>query len=578
MERMSQNHLAGIGGYLRQHWRRVGIVSVASALLILVIIQLLFPWNNLPLYETIDGKDVGGKDMATTIASLDSQYQKLPLQLYFGNSSKVYRQPAIKDVGITVSTEQQVKSAAYPWWLRLVPTSLWWAHSVITPETPTYTYNKAKVATYIEKELGQSCNVTPVNASLEYKEKKLQVISAIDGGTCQLSDVQKVLQSATPRLTKHDIRIKMNERPAVIHDDAATLLAEKITQQTKDGVKIKTANQTVIAPQTDILSWLDFAAPDSGITVKVNSERSKSFFDKQLLPKVSIAAGTSKVTTLDFTETSRVDGSNGQTLDVNATIATLNAWIASPSVQPEAKIKTVGPSVSYTRAYTPTDTGFSALISQFAQSHPGTFGVSFAELDGQRRHAGYQDTKVFRTASTYKLFVAYGALKRVEASQWHWTDQISGGRDLTKCLDDMIVKSDNPCGETMLSKIGYATLTKELQAVGLPDSSFTKDYPKTTAKDLTTFVGALQAGQLLNPSSTATLLSAMKRNIYRQGIPAGATGTVADKVGFLDGLLHDAAIVYSPTGTYVLSIMTDGSSWGTIAELTRQIQALRVRA
>lgn len=575
---MSQNRLAGIGGYLRQHWRRVGMISFGSVLAILVVIQLLYPWNNLPLYQMIDNQDVGNKDATATVANLNSQYQKLPLQLYFGNSPKIYRQPTLKEVGITVTTERQVKSAVYPWWLRLVPTSLWWAHSVIEPEVPTYTYDKAKIADYIKKELGQSCDVTPVNASLEYKNKKLQVVPAIDGGTCQLGDVQKVLQSATPRLAKHDIRIKMNERPAAIHDDAAKSFTQKLTDQTSGGIKIKTAGQTVTASQGDILSWLDFTAPDSGIVAKVNSERSKGFFDKQLLPKVSIAAGVSKVTTLDFTEISRANGSNGQTLDVDATIASLNAWLANSSMQPEAKTKTVAPSVSYTRTYTPTDTGFTALITQFAQGHPGTFGVSFAELDGQRRHAGYQDTKVFRTASTYKLFVAYGALKRVESNQWRWTDQINGGRDLTRCLDDMIVKSDNPCGETMLGKIGYATLTKELQAIGLPDSSFTKDYPKTTAKDLTTFVGALQSGQLLNPSSTSTLLSAMKRNIYRQGIPAGATGTVADKVGFLDGFLHDAAIVYSPTGTYVLSIMTDGSSWGTIAELTRQIQALRVRS
>ena len=67
----------------------------------------------------------------------------------------------------------------------------------------------------------------------------------------------------------------------------------------------------------------------------------------------------------------------------------------------------------------------------------------------------------------------------------------------------------------------------------------------------------------------------MQRNIYRQGIPAGASGSVADKVGFLNGLLHDAAIVYSPKGTYALVIMTDGSSWAEIADITRQIEKLR---
>ena len=69
----------------------------------------------------------------------------------------------------------------------------------------------------------------------------------------------------------------------------------------------------------------------------------------------------------------------------------------------------------------------------------------------------------------------------------------------------------------------------------------------------------------------------MKRNIYRQGIPRGINAPVANKVGFLDGVLHDAAIVYASTGPYVLVITTDGSSWAHIAELTRQIEALRIQ-
>jgi beta-lactamase class A len=69
----------------------------------------------------------------------------------------------------------------------------------------------------------------------------------------------------------------------------------------------------------------------------------------------------------------------------------------------------------------------------------------------------------------------------------------------------------------------------------------------------------------------------MKANVYRKGIPAGVQGTVADKVGFMNGLLHDAAIVYSPKGTYVIAVMTDGSSWATIADLARQIDTLRAQ-
>lgn len=51
---------------------------------------------------------------------------------------------------------------------------------------------------------------------------------------------------------------------------------------------------------------------------------------------------------------------------------------------------------------------------------------------------------------------------------------------------------------------------------------------------------------------------------------------MADKVGFLDGLLHDAAIVYSDKGDYSMVILTDGSSWDAIAEAASTIyDALR---
>lgn len=572
---MSRLHLTIIGGYLRQHWRRVGLYGLGGVMLLLIAVQLVFPWGNLPLYAKIDGVDVGGQDSAATIKKLDATYQKLPVNVYFGNSPKPYRQPTTTNIGLTVTTRQQVESAAYPWWLRLVPTSLWWAHSVITIKAPTYTHDEGKASAYVQKELGQSCDVKAVNATLEYKDKKLQVVPAIDGGTCMLTDVQKLLGTVAPRLNSNNLRIPMVQHPTSIHDGVAQAFAKQLTQQTKNGAAIQAGEQTVTVSQDTVLSWLDFAAPDSGLVATVNASRANDFFTKQLLPKVSAAAGTSRVTTLDFTEISRVDGANGQTLDPDATATSLNAWLAGGTTQPEAKTKAVAPAVVYTRTYTSTDTGMTALITQFAESHPGTFGVSFAELDGNHRHATYRSDTVYRTASTYKLFVAYGALKRVEAGSWHWSDQIQGGRDLTKCLDDMIVKSDNACGEAMLAKIGYKTLTDEIQAIGLAHSSFMHSFPETTAGDLTTFVGALQSGQLLNPSSTSTLLSAMKRNVYRQGIPAGASGQTADKVGFLDAFLHDAAIVHSPNGTYALSVMTEGSSWATIADLTRQIENLR---
>lgn len=574
---MSRDRLAKLGGYVRQHWRRLVLFGIGGFTLLMILVQVVFPWGNMPLYRTIDGVDVSGWSSSDAQKLLDDKYSQLKIGLYFGKSPKPYREPILSDVGLAVSSKDQVESAQYSWWLRLIPTSLWWAHAITGAQPPDYKYSTDKIKSYVTKELGESCNITAVNASLEYKGKKLQVIPAIDGGTCELAKVENQLGEMKPTLANSDVRIAMVERPAAIHEGEAQAYADKLKKQTEKGMPIDAGGQQVVASQSDVLSWLEFTAPDTGIVAKVNSEKAKTFFDKELAPKVAIAPGTSKVTTLDFEKIAETPGASGRALDATATIESLNAWLVNPGNKPMTKIVTVAPTIVYTRTYTATDTGISALISQYTQSKPGVYGVSFAELDGKRRHASYQGDKVFRTASTYKLFVAYGALKRIESGAWRWTDQVHGGRDVTKCLDDMIVKSDNPCGETMLARIGYKTLTNELKAIGLSKSSFINSVPETSAGDLTTFVGSLQSGQLLSPSNTATLLSAMKRNVYRQGIPAGASGQTANKVGFLDKFLHDAAIVYSPSGTYVLSIMTEGSSWGVIAELTREIEKLRAQ-
>lgn len=287
------------------------------------------------------------------------------------------------------------------------------------------------------------------------------------------------------------------------------------------------------------------------------------------------------MTTRDFVETSRLNGASGRALDVEATAGALNTFLNGETEDaPVVQTRSVAPSVQYTRSYSPTDTGLSALMKNFAEARPGIYGIRLIELSGARRNASYNGDRQFTTASTYKLFVAYSTLLRIENGSWSWSDQITGGRDLTRCFDDMIVKSDNPCADALLRKIGFSQITNEAKAIGATRTSFLgTDGITSTANDEALLLSLLQTGQILNQqSSRNTFISALQRNIYRQGIPAGIpSATVANKVGFLDAWLHDAAIVTAPTGTYVLVILTENSSWATIADLARQIETLRAQ-
>jgi beta-lactamase class A len=559
------------------NWRPLAAYSIGGLALLLIAMQFAYPGDRLLPGTKVDGIMMNGWRMADASWELDRRYQVQSIALYFGNNATPYRSPVAAEIGLQITNTRRIEAMHYPWWLKLVPTSLAWAHFVIQDNGPAYSHDKTAVAAYLTKELGHSCDVTPTNAQLVAFEGKITVKDAAPGGACQPADVATSLMKVTPKLTSSPkVRIAMKEVAPAVSTAAARGVAENLRQRIGETVSLHFGDQTFAVPGKEVIGWLDFTSNDNQVTPMINSDRAASYLLANIAPQVTMSAGVSKVTTYDFVETSRVNGAAGQVLNAPATLGSLQAYITGQNDTAAIVTTTTAPRTEYVRSYSPTDQGLSALMTNYAADHPGMFGVSMIELSGQHRNASYNNDHQFITASTYKLFVAYSTLKRIESGEWQWSDQIDGGRDLTKCFDDMIVKSDNACGVALLHKVGYETITSVMHAIGLTNTTFLKgDSPLTTPGNLADFLAALQSGQLLSPSSTDTLLSAMKRNVYRQGVPAGIPATVADKVGFLYALLHDASVVYSPSGTYVLVIMTDGSSWGTIADLAKKIDQLR---
>lgn len=571
--------VVGTRSWLALHWKRLLIFGGGGLLAVLLLVQIFYPSGKLLPFTTIENISVSGWAKKDAIWQLDHEYANSKVDVYFGLAKTAYRSPQPKEIGVTVSNDQRVSDISYPWYLRIIPSSLLWGHLVInTDESPSYGRDTNIIAAYITKELGESCSVAAKNASLEVKGGALKIIESADGGTCTLDDVTEKLSAAQFDLTdKMRVTVPVTVVPPAVSDDDARILSDTITVGIDQGVTVKAGNGSVVIPKNDLIGWLDFSVVSDKLEYGFNVDRSASYLNTNVAPKVAVPAGVTKVSTYDFVETSRVVGSNGHALNNVATLAGIKNYINKESSEVVAATSVVAPSVTYTRAYSPSHVGISALMQHYGESHPGTFGVSMIELSGQNRRASYNGHKSFTTASTYKLFVAYSTLKRVEAGVWKWTDQIDSGRDLNTCFDDMIVKSDNACAKALLLKVGFTPITNEARAIGCVGTSFLgSDGIKSTPEDLALLLAMLQSGQILDQqASRDRLINAMKRNIYRQGIPKGANGAVANKVGFMDGLLHDAAIVYGPTGPYVLVIMTDGSSWANIVDLTRQLEALR---
>lgn len=559
--------------------RRV-LVAVSVLIVAIVAVQVAYPSHRMALFQTIDGVEVGGltkKDAAEKVAGA---YSTEPIEIYFGSQTTAYATPQLQEIGGSIRAEE-VESISYTWWQRLIPSSLFWAHALNGDEPIAVQYNHEAAEAYVQDELGESCSVEPRNASVVARDGTLEVQSAENGGTCELSEVLSTIEAYQPSLTNHpDLKVAIEEIPPEIDDEAAEKVISQVMERLPgDKVTVSYDKKTATIPTKTVLSWLEFPEEDGALQPTVSAKKANDALTEQFGEVVARKAGTVTITTRDFAEIKREGGGNGRALDVSKTAANLTQFIRGEADNISIGTKTIKPTEKYIRTYSDSDTGLSALMKNFAQDNDGVYGVSLRELSGERRNAGYNANKQFTTASTYKLYVAISTLRRVENGSMKWSDSINGGRNLEKCFDDMIVLSDNPCAEALVQKIGYSALHKEAAEIGATNTNFldTESY-KTTAGDLTIVMAQLQAKQLpLSDSLQNKLLSVLKRNVYRQGIPAGANGTVADKVGFLDNLLHDTAIVSGSNGTYALSIMTEDSSWANIAKLTAELEKLRAR-
>lgn len=556
--------------------RKTILATALGIVLLVIIIQIIYPTNQLLPFATIDTANVGGMTKTEAVKKLDELYAKQSISLSLNDEQKEVASLKPSDIGLTAHNSARVDSYDYPLPYRLIPTSLLWYSPVKSLDSVRYDRDEAKANQFITKQFGDKCVVQPQNASVKVNGSALEVIEAKDGGTCSSEEVLKQLQAATVTPGKPSmVRVSVDVTHPDVDSEAAEELASTIERSTEKGVAIKVKDDTKTITKDELYKWLSFTVKDKKLAVVLEAKKAQPYFDKSITPAVAVPAGKSTITTRDFTVVSEKKGVKGVTLDTAKTLISVADVVEGRKNEAAAVTRTLQPSVTYKRSYTKTSTGISAMLQHYAEDHGGEFGVSFMELSGGKS-AQWGSAKSFITASTYKLFVAYDTLKKVEKGDWKWSDSVVGGRNLSTCFDDMIVKSDNACAEALYKKIGYQKVINDVRKLGLGNTVLASDGQRTTAGDLAFFLRKLYGGSLgLKTSSKDRLISAMKRNVYRNGIPAGASGAVADKVGFLNGLLHDASIVYSPKGNYVLVIMSNGSSWANLAEITRKIESLR---
>jgi N-acetylmuramoyl-L-alanine amidase len=199
----------------------------------------------------------------------------------------------------------------------------------------------------------------------------------------------------------------------------------------------------------------------------------------------------------------------------------------------------------------------------------GKWSLYLKRMDTDQVIGVHADEKMV-AASLIKLFVAGEFFRQTDENM---LDIEKYGR----LPDAMINVSDNGAANTLINAVGMDNVNKFAQEHGFTETEInrrmlenngTENY--TSAKDCGVMLEQVLAGKYVNPKASERILQALKDQQRTGKIPAGIPSEVptGNKTGELSYVDNDAAIVWAPSCTYILCIMSSDAG-GRISEIVR---------
>lgn len=254
----------------------------------------------------------------------------------------------------------------------------------------------------------------------------------------------------------------------------------------------------------------------------------------------------------------------------------VSATLISPIVAGAVTTSTPPPTLS-------SSLGLSQAVQQALIGTTGTYGIVVKNLQTGESYA-FNDHHVFESGSLYKLWIMALGYDQIQVGDLDENKVLSDSvEDLNKdfdidpseaeltdgtitltvdqALNQMITISHNYAAMLLTRQEKLSNVAVFLQQNGFNESSVgTSDgLPTTTAADIAAFYEKLYQGKLANQKYTNAMLDLLKNQQLNEKIPLYLpTDTViAHKTGELDSFSHDAGIVYTPRGNYIIAVLTD---------------------
>lgn len=265
---------------------------------------------------------------------------------------------------------------------------------------------------------------------------------------------------------------------------------------------------------------------------------------------------------------------------------TLEANVLKPIASPIEKSIEVVNTMSESRE-------LEGKILPILKNEKGEYSVVIKNLK-TGTHYTYNENHIYSSASLYKLWTMGTVFQQVEDGKITLDKQVSAdiamlnkafdlGEDaeLTEgtisntiegAVEQMITVSHNYSAILLTYVVKNSSVKKFLLNNQLTDSK-TGAPPTTTASDIAEYYEKLYYGNLVSKDASGQMLEILKRQKINDRIPKflPESTAVAHKTGELAGVKHDAGIVFSPKGDYIIVLMSDTPSEEHAAEVEANI-------
>jgi beta-lactamase class A len=223
------------------------------------------------------------------------------------------------------------------------------------------------------------------------------------------------------------------------------------------------------------------------------------------------------------------------------------------------------------------------LVDDALEGTKGTYGIAITNLKTGEAYYAHEH-KIFETGSLYKLWIMATVYKQIQNGQLQEDQVLSEDVDTLNekfyiasdsaeqtegtitftvhdALSQMITISDNYAALLLTEKIRLSSVATFLKENGFTESlvGTTGGSPTATPYDIALFFEKLYKEKLANQEYTNEMINLLKDQQLNDGLPKYLpdTSQIANKTGEIDFFKHDAGIVFTDKGDYIIVVMSE---------------------